>query len=225
MRKHYNYKLIDPITDIVFYVGKAHDSGYRPKKYLTQVKQGNVPNINNWRLYCYIKYLLSLDLEYRVEYLVAENEEQVCKTEANLQLEFNPICNIAQCGEKSAMTGRQHSEETKKLMSEKAKGRKMSSDARQKMSVSHQGLIRSDAVKQKISIGNTGKVRTNEARGKYSKAKLGNTFNIGRPCSEETKRKIGLANRKKTNDQMDKEIIQKEDSDSYLSIISESSCG
>lgn len=104
--------------------------------------------------------------------------------------------------------GYTHSEETRIKMSEKAKGRTISDETRLKMSESHKGLIMPEEVKKKISQGNKGKIRTNEAKEKYSKAKLGNTVNLGRTCSEETKRKIGLANRKKPNDKVDKEIIQ-----------------
>lgn len=42
-------------------------------------------------------------------------------------------------GEKSAMWGKKHSEETKKIMREKALGRKLSEETKKKLSISHKG--------------------------------------------------------------------------------------
>ncbi len=113
MKQYYVYKLIDPLTDICFYVGKAHDYGYRPKGYMTLVKKSKIPNGNNYRLYCYLKYLLSLDVMYRIERIVVNTDSEALAKELELQNILHPFCNIAKCGEISSLTGRPLSDEHK----------------------------------------------------------------------------------------------------------------
>lgn len=78
-------------------------------------------------------------------------------------------------GENHPMWGRKHSEETKKIMSEKAIGRKLSEETRRKISEVQTGKKlkpHSEETKRKISIANTGKIRTKEMEEKRQASRL-----------------------------------------------------
>lgn len=82
------------------------------------------------------------------------------------------------------MTGKHHSQETKRKMSESLKGRtswnkgkiglrKHSEETKKKISISLKGFKHSEETKQKISAGNIGKHHSLETRQKISKSRKG----------------------------------------------------
>lgn len=79
-------------------------------------------------------------------------------------------------------SGKTHTEETKKKMSEKAKG-----------NIHWLGRQHSEESKKKISESNKGKVFSNETKNKMSMAKLGNKYWLGKKHTKESKRKLSLA--------------------------------
>lgn len=115
--------------------------------------------------------------------------------------------------------GRKHSEESKRIISEKAKGRKgpnlgkkLSQETRRKLSAAKKGKKRlvpvTEETRRKLSAVNKGKMRSEETKRKLSeiaktrtiseetKRKISESLkgeknhNYGRPLSEETKRKL-----------------------------------
>jgi hypothetical protein len=205
MKKYYTYKLIDPTTDICFYVGKAHDNGYRPKGYITTVQRNQIPNGNNYRLYCYIKYLLSLDISYLIETAEVQTDQEALANELILQQTLNPICNIAKCGEISCRTDRPLSDDHKKKIG-LANSKKIRTIAeRQKLS---------EAMRKRIVEGwiSPFKNLSEESRKRGGQKLLGRTSprkgshlttdqkeklrqaNLGKTYSEETNKKKGRTN-------------------------------
>jgi len=71
-------------------------------------------------------------------------------------------------------------------------GIKLSDETKQKMSQARIGKPRSEEIKKKLSIANKGKTHTEETKKKMSLSKKGPR----KPLSDETKRKIGEANKK-----------------------------
>ena len=80
-----------------------------------------------------------------------------------------------------------HTDETRQIMSEKAKMREVSQDTLDRLATMNIGKKRSEETKAKISIGNKDKKLSNEAKNKISeKAK-------GRQVSDETRKKMSIA--------------------------------
>jgi group I intron endonuclease len=65
-----------------------------------------------------------------------------------------------------------------------------SEEARRKLSEINKGKHLSEEVREKISRENKGRIVTEETRIKLSLSKMGNSSRLGKPHSEETKRKI-----------------------------------
>ena len=91
-------------------------------------------------------------------------------------------------GEDAPMFGKNHSKEVRRKMSESAKGRNHSIESRQKISESTKG-------KNNPMFGRTGEEspRFGKELSREHAQKLLNS-NLGKPCSEEKKLKIGFAN-------------------------------
>jgi len=92
-------------------------------------------------------------------------------------------------GKNNPMFGKHwnHSDETKKKLSESHKGIKRSNETLIKMSMIQKGKILSIETKRKISIGNKNKIVSDETKRKISQAKIGIKF------SNEHKRKLSDA--------------------------------
>jgi group I intron endonuclease len=95
--------------------------------------------------------------------------------------------------------GFKHSEETKALWSKQRKGKKRSEEFKLVISKSWETRIVSDEAKANMSKAHIGKTQSEETKAKRSLAMRGNTRNNGKkrskPMSEETRKKIGAANR------------------------------
>ena len=95
-------------------------------------------------------------------------------------------------------TGRKHSLESRKLMSEKQKGRIVTDEMRNNMSLAHKGK----------PANNKGKSASIEARQKMSQAKLGKPGNHTQRHTEETKRKISKHSKGKVVSQETREKLR-----------------
>ncbi len=103
---------------------------------------------------------------------LACTEEAKVKSRERMLGEGNP--NYGKYGEESSSFGRNHSDETKAKISEKARGR-----------------VTSEETKQKLSLALKGRVISEETRAKMSEAQRGeNHPNFGKKASDETKRKM-----------------------------------
>jgi hypothetical protein len=71
-----------------------------------------------------------------------------------------------------AFYGRHHTEETKKIISEKAKGRKHSEETKRKMSNSHKGVLKSEDTKRKMADKAKGRVTSDETKQKLREYNL-----------------------------------------------------
>jgi len=105
------------------------------------------------------------------------------KFDADLSDEFY---NLSRGGEMNGPTN--HSDETKKKISNRNVGKKMSYESRKKISVANKGKIRSDGTREKLRIANIGKKLSEN-----HKDKISNSL-IGRIHSEETRHKLSLSN-------------------------------
>lgn len=93
------------------------------------------------------------------------------------------------------MTGIKRTQKTKQKISKKLKGRKMSEEQKKLISLANKNKKRTQEQKQKISKKLKGIVKSKEHIEKIKLTKIkNNTLNL--ICSEETKRKIGEANKK-----------------------------
>ena len=81
-------------------------------------------------------------------------------------------------------SGRKHSEEAKRKISESEKGKKISEETKRKLSEAHKGRQFSEETKRKLSEANKGKKSSEDKKQKISEA------NKGRKLSEEHKKKI-----------------------------------
>lgn len=94
-------------------------------------------------------------------------------------------------GEKNGFYGRQHSEQSKRCMSESKKGQPLSEETKRKLSDKLKDRQHSEESKRKISESRKGMQLAEK-----DKAKISQTLK-GRKMSEETKRKISEANKGK----------------------------
>lgn len=103
--------------------------------------------------------------------------------------------------------GKHHSDETKKLLSEKCSGWRHTEDARRKISEAGKGRIFTPEQCQRISESQKGKVVSEETRRKQSEARLGKEpWNKGEHWSEEQKRVLSIAH---SNSEAAKEAARK----------------
>lgn len=70
-----------------------------------------------------------------------------------------------------------------------------SEETLEKIRIASTGRIVSEETREKIRIASTGRILSEEGRKKLSESKKGNTYNLGKHHSEETKLKISLSNK------------------------------
>lgn len=213
MNIYYVYGLIDPTSNVVFYVGKGKCN--RMFSHVRAVKAGRVPN-GNRHLFNKIQKLISAGVEPTyVLYGDQLTEDAAFSLEeftiANIGIDN--LCNLWSSGK----LGRTPSTETLAKKSEKMKGRKTgprSEETKQKIREKLQGRKRgpvSDDTKKKISEATTGKSKTLSDEDRQRQRDRLNCIKAapgyrerhsesmkGRVVSEETRKKIGDAHRGKT---------------------------
>ena len=94
---------------------------------------------------------------------------------------------------KASMKGKKHTEETKRKISLAKLGKPRTEETRRKISISHTGKVLSEEHRRNIGISKTGEKNYWYGKG-YLLSGENNSF-YGRRHTEETKRKIGNANR------------------------------
>lgn len=84
----------------------------------------------------------------------------------------------------SRLTGRKHSEETKRKMSQSQKGRVITQEARQKIAAARKGKKLSIEHRKKIALGGMGRVPSEETRTRISKAKCKHLYRLTSPSGD-----------------------------------------
>lgn len=232
MNIYYVYGLVDPTTNVVFYVGKGKCN--RMFSHVRAVKYGRIPNGNN-HLFNKIQKLLinSIEPTYVLYGQSLTEDAAFSLEEATIaDIGIDNLCNLWSSGQ----LGRTPSSETLAKKSASMKGRKMgprSEETKQKIRDKLQGRSRgptSDATKKKISDATTGKRKTltdedrQHQRDRLETIKSAPGYKErhsdsmkGRVVSEETRKKIGDAHRGKTISEEHKQRLresrQKEQND------------
>lgn len=182
------YILSDPITGEIRYIGKTTQFlDERFYQHLYDAKRHNKSHLHKW-----INYLLNRNLEPNIEILETVTTKELNTLEKlyisiGRQRGLN-LVNISGGGEGGgSMTGKHHSEESKKKMSDAKKGRPMPKGCTERSLELRTGKPLAEETKRKISKSHTGLSHTEETRKKLS------TINTGKIASEETRKKISLA--------------------------------
>ena len=159
--RFYVYYLVDPRTGVPFYVGKG--TGFRCYAHLSEGTHTN----HNKRLYGHIRKMRKQGIEPEVikikedlqEDIAYDLEAQEIKKYGRIAFDEGGILfNImeggfgppALFGEDNGFYGRTHTEETKRIISEKKKGSKLSKEHRKIISDTHKGVPKSEEQKEKI---------------------------------------------------------------------------
>lgn len=206
-----------PETKEPFYIGKGTKGQYRERNHLYEARKFLGKKIPNGKVYNRMKIgiiqeILKQGMEPLIEiYLETKSEQKAKDTEIEMIAKFGRrdigtgiLSNMTDGGDgtsgytlsdehKKAISeskkGATQSEETKRLISKKAKGRKMSTETKEKISNTLTGIKRSEEFK----LSRTGKNNPN-----YGKGLPGEKNGMyGRKQSEETKRKISEAIKRK----------------------------
>lgn len=183
MNNYYVYHLINPITNCVFYVGKGTKNRcYTHSKDTLETARNKRlwGHINNIRKQGYEPIVIKIQENLEENYAY-ELEEIEIKKYGRVGFEENGILmNIVNggtnpptlYGEDNGFYGKQHTEETKRLMSKKAKGRKHSEETKRKMSESRKGVPKSEETKRKIGDKSRGRVTSKETKQKLREYNL-----------------------------------------------------
>jgi len=175
---YYVYKLVDPRTNKIFYVGKGCKK--RMYEHVKNVQRGRIPN-NNRHLYHKIKQILDLGLKITYKKLFfTKNEQQAYNKEKELitKIGLKTLCNITSGGEGNsqiigAYIGRKHSDRTKEKISIARKGQKLSEETKKKISSALKGRIHTKTARKKLSYAHKGKILSKEHRKKISESMKG----------------------------------------------------
>ena len=176
------YKITSPSGKI--YIGKSADIKLRWKKYL--------------RLNCKMQTKLYNSLQKHG----AEKHQfeiiHICKEEDLSDLEKHYI-KLYDCFQtKDGLNLRAGGE-----------GGKISIETRNRMSEIRKGMVFSESHKKNLSKALLGRKLPKDVREKMGKSKMGHKWNVGRKASEETKRKMSLAQKGKHRDPCSEETKQK----------------
>ena len=125
---------------------------------------------------------------------------------------YNPQFNFTDGGD--GASGFQHSEKTKRKMSEARKGKKFSDEHKRKLSENNarywKNKNRSEKTKRKISEAKKGKTLSEETRKKMSEAQKGKNHPMyGKTHSEKTRKKMSKAHKGKKPYEMTEEVKKK----------------
>lgn len=142
--------------------------------------------------------------------------------ETKKKIGLNSLGNKNNLGKQNAL-GYKHTEESKRKMSESQKGKKLTEEQKQKISEFHKGRKRSPEAIEKTRLANIGRKMSPEQKERLRQVNLGRKKTPEEiekrrlsmrgkkrnPLSEETKRKIGEANKKYTGRKPSQETREK----------------
>lgn len=179
---YYVYHLVNPTTGMPFYVGKGKNR--RCYQHLSDTMK----TTRNKRLTGHIIKLRTKGIEpvilkvqenmtekyaYDLEELEIRKYGRIGYDEGGILFNFYLANKPApKYGELNPFYGRTHSEETKKIMSEKHKGKTHSKEAREKISKTHKGVPKSEEHRRKIGDKSRGRRHTEESKAKLRAAAL-----------------------------------------------------
>jgi len=156
------YKLIDPETNDIKYIGKTKESlKKRLSGHITKAKKSRISHVS-----CWIYSLLEKNKKPLIE-LIEECENWIEREQYFISIYPN-LCNHSIGGE-SGTLGYKMSLEHKEKISNSLKGKSRTEITKLKISNSHKGKILSDSTKEKIKQCNIGKKLSMETRIKKSK--------------------------------------------------------
>lgn len=220
------YALCEPGTEIIRYIGKCVDTRVRVRQHLAEARR---PNRNSYRC----NWIRSLDGNRPAVLILEKVAEGHWEDRERYWIDFHRrsganLTNTTDGGEglnnpseevrrkigtskrgNKNCVGRVISEETRQLMSGKAKGRQHTNEARAKMSTAQTGRKHTEETKKKMSAARKGKAQS-PAQIKASRlARIGLEFSAahrqnlsaagrGKPKSEEHRAAISKALRGKT---------------------------
>jgi len=189
------YKIANKITKD-FYIGSAINLANRFSSHKSKLQRNmhESPILQN----VYNKYGLE-NLSFETIEIIT-NKNNLIKKEQQYLDELNPKYNI--CKVAGSRLGQKASKETKRKLSKCRKGNKNclgykhTDETKKKMSESHKNFIHSEESKKKISETKRSQKRkpfTNEHKEHLSKSLIGNTRSLGYKHTDETKRKMSIA--------------------------------
>lgn len=204
------YALVDPDTNLPFYIGKG--SGDRPKQHLYETKNANTNNLK----WCKIQSIRNNGNEPIIEYIETniEDEQEAYDKERDLIKKYGRkivdpngiLTNICEDNRPPPALGRVLSEETKRKIGDKQVGElnhrfgkhwsEEEKERRRNWALENgirppdrTGVLHSDETKAKMSIAAKGKKKSQSHVENMSKARKGK--NTG-PRSEEQKKNMSL---------------------------------
>ena len=197
MNKFYVYKIINPITNRIFYIGKG--TGNRCKQHLTDKKE----YCANKRLNGYIRNLIENKeqpiiekiQENLTEEVAYELEESLIKKYGRKGIDENGILlNILESGRPPSFSGedhpwygRKHTEETKDKISKTIK-----ENIKNGIITPRSGFTHSEESKEKNRVAHLGKIQSNETIKKRVSTRIKNN----KPQTDFQKQKAREANQK-----------------------------
>lgn len=188
---------IECVNNGMVYVGQSKNIEYRWTQHrgLLKIKEHHNPILQR----CYDKYgkesiVFSMLLECELARLDYHEEATIQKLRDDGRLVIN-IADVAA----SPMRGRKHTNETKKIISEKNKGRRWSELARNRISEQMKGRKMSDSTKETLRASNIGRKRPDLSKMnadrdwmESSKAKIRDSL-TGKSPAIETREKMRAA--------------------------------
>lgn len=164
------YEIINSFTGIR-YVGSSSNILHRFHTHRSALKLGKHENAylqNAWNKYGEEAFVFEIICE------TTEDNKRVSEQRLldGAMVSGEKLYNISPIAD-GGMTGRRHTEESKRKMSEKAKGRKLSEERCRQIAETSRGRKHSEETKAKISAGNKGVLRSVETLRRMSEAQMG----------------------------------------------------
>jgi len=181
-----NYKFYNCKEQIKLY-NSLKKYGFENHKFEVLI-ECSVEELNNWERF-YQDFYINEGFEILNLKITGTDDKN-----GYLSEEYKQKISESMIGEKNHFYGKNHSDETKKKISEARNGSEVSEEVKKKISASHKGKPKSEEHKRKLSEAKKGQKLSEETKKKISESLKGeNSPNYGKEFSEEHKRKIAEA--------------------------------